>query len=470
MLTENITFNPNTLKTIVGDIELDFDVCEFIQTKSNYAEYLQFILKFGGYMFYQHLADFSKKSRSATFDDIKRMEELNLVIVKKANNCKYITLTRKALRFLKLSNKVSPKKDILRNNDSLMTTAYLADIYLKCKTYKNFLFLRERNSAIIYKAIIDRYKLNKENNTQLDFVEAFERKAESTVKARVFDKSVILSAREVSSNYILDNYVNFDRAYKIKTGRSFSIIQSGYKNDLQAFIRFTTLPGGNVKAEFTALEEVITSESSLKEYWEQQFILASRLDEQNPMIGKDILGSLVHSRIYIGHLEAIPEPVKITVNLFIIDLKRSETWFRQNLKKIDNIFSLLNQGLPRVIMDYKIVVACGSENRKASISKTFANMFENPIKNCQIPSEHKSIEQQITAKRKNVNNLIYLNDYTVENFSTERFLDFPSGNSKVPEGIKEGYINILEFRNKDISSNFSINASSNFNDNISLKE
>ena len=62
MLNEEILkYNSETLKVIINDEELDFNVVAFLETKTKYAEYLNFTYSCGGYMFFSKIEGISSK-------------------------------------------------------------------------------------------------------------------------------------------------------------------------------------------------------------------------------------------------------------------------------------------------------------------------------------------------------------------------------------------------------------------------
>lgn len=137
---EELKFDTHDFKVIVDGKKLNLNAATYIEIIQNYCDYIHAINYFGGFMFYSHMYDFfgqyykdkgfgNKKGKTKIFEDIKKMEKLELIRTESVGQYNYVLLSKKALIYLNGRNNVPyiAKPTTI----SLMTNAYILDLALK---------------------------------------------------------------------------------------------------------------------------------------------------------------------------------------------------------------------------------------------------------------------------------------------------------------------------------------------------
>lgn len=144
-------------KVIELDTTLGIDLHTLLDIETKYKTYLETIHYFGGIMFFKHIYEFSEKSKTPTFMDIKKMEERRIITTVNFANYSYARLGKIAIKYL--TKNPEPSRPKAPTSTVVKEKTFLAD-YIK--KYHNADYTSEKNilnkhqiaSDLIFKDIL----------------------------------------------------------------------------------------------------------------------------------------------------------------------------------------------------------------------------------------------------------------------------------------------------------------------------
>ena len=313
-MIETVSFHMYDFKVIVNGEDLNLDVSLYIEIIKNYAEYLKAIDYFGGFMLYNHLYKFFgeyyenkkngiRKGKTKIFEDIKKMEKLELLRNEKIGQYYYVLLSKKALIYLKGRNNVPY---IARPSTvALMTNAYIFDLALN-------------NYMYIYDVFYDNFE---------NYLGSIAGKLYSALLNDPIAKNRIEYSYQV---------VNKTQGIVVKLERPFL-----FKDYLTDQIELSRLP--HIKTK-----KIIEAKKKGKEE-------KSKIEHVRVTKVYDDITRLITKHVYFNKFEKL-ENGSFLLYFVVLDIDSSMIWIRNILKEIDLVLNKLNAELenPKIFANIMI--------------------------------------------------------------------------------------------------------------------